>query len=157
MPRPTTYHDIHCPCGEVFVVTAGIKDRAKYCSQACKYKYRMRPKGLKYVLHKENPTSFKPGHIGPTGEDHPGWKGEDVGYKELHRWVSKNKTKTGECPCGFVGYTEWSNVSFEYHRDLNDWQELCKKCHSAYDKAGRGAATEIFGAQGVQNGYGGRL
>ena len=33
-----------------------------YCKN-CGYKHRTRPTGLRYVLHKENPTSFKKGHV----------------------------------------------------------------------------------------------
>jgi len=52
-----------CKCGKWFE-TAPYKIKrtaGKYCSQKCTYKYRIRPKGLKYTKHKENPTSFKKG------------------------------------------------------------------------------------------------
>lgn len=158
MPRSTTYHTVMCPCGVAFEITKSKLGRAKYCSNTCKYTYRVRPSGLKYTIVKENPTSFKPGHISFSGEDHPNWLGELVGYKELHRWVRTIKQLSGVCSkCGSQGYTEWSNISFEYKRVPEDWQELCRKCHRDYDLDGRGAATAIFGTRGVQEGFGGRL
>lgn len=56
---------VTCPCGTVFEASASriASGRGKYCSQACKYKYRKRPSGLVYNVVKENPTSFKSGHV----------------------------------------------------------------------------------------------
>lgn len=39
---------------------------------------------------------------------------------------------------------EWANISHQYKRDLDDWMELCKKCHMAYDK-GLSSIKEIYG------------
>lgn len=53
-----------CKCGKEFK-TFEFKIRVGkgiYCSKACMYKYSVRPTGLTYVKHKENPTSFKVGH-----------------------------------------------------------------------------------------------
>jgi len=55
----------------------------KYCKK-CGYKYRKRPSGLKYTLHKKNPTSFKKGNI-------PWSKGK----KGLHLSI-KSEFKKGE-------------------------------------------------------------
>jgi hypothetical protein len=40
-----------------------------YC-KPCGYKHRKRPSGLHYTLHKENPTSFKKGHISWLSKKH---------------------------------------------------------------------------------------
>lgn len=53
---------IICPCGRKITTSPLKARRKKYCSKKCFYKYRKRPSGLKYVIHKENPTSFKKGH-----------------------------------------------------------------------------------------------
>ena len=54
-----------CKCGkEFFTQEYRIKNnRGKFCSINCKRKYAIRPKGLKYNLVKENPTSFKKGFV----------------------------------------------------------------------------------------------
>lgn len=53
--------DKTCPCGKIFFVKTYLLERTKYCSKVCFYKYHGRRSGLKYVLKKENPTSFKKG------------------------------------------------------------------------------------------------
>lgn len=71
-------------------------------------------------------------------ENHYKWKGNDVGYGGLHRWVKKWLGKP--CTCEFCGKTglkgrqiHWANKSQEYKRDLNDWLRLCVSCHKSYD------------------------
>jgi len=55
-------------------------------------------------------------------------------YHSLHKWVHENKERVGVCSiCNQKKFTEWSNISGEYHWDLNDFQEVCKKCHKKYD------------------------
>jgi hypothetical protein len=77
------------------------------------------------------------------GSRHWHWKGDDVSYDVLHLWVRYNKKKTGVCshcgrtpePRGNRKYgTEWANVSGEYRRDLNDFIELCRPCHTKFDE-----------------------
>lgn len=41
---------IKCPCSIDFEIWPYEQGRAKYCSKACKYKYRIRPFGLKYKV-----------------------------------------------------------------------------------------------------------
>jgi hypothetical protein len=163
MPKPgeraVEYVKVTCPCGEEFETPKRRieQGRGRYCSRDCMYRYRVRPTGLKYEIKNENPGWFKPGRPQETGEGNVSWKGEDVSYKELHRWVAKHKQKTGVCEnCGTSDApTEWSNKSHEYRRDLNDWSELCKKCHGAHDSGeARGAATRKYGRDAVQRGCG---
>jgi hypothetical protein len=75
------------------------------------------------------------------GKQHPQWRGNAVGYSALHQWVARHKTKTGVCTeCGTeVGTsryrgTEWANVSGRYLRDLDDFVELCIRCHRRRDR-----------------------
>lgn len=69
-----------------------------------------------------------------AGEEHPNWKGREVGYAALHRWVYRHKTKTGICSaCGISGLTDWANLSGTYQRDLDDFIELCRSCHKRLD------------------------
>lgn len=150
LPRVTRI----CPCGNEFKVRKYRLDegRGKYCSQACKYKFRIRPSGLIYTLHKENPTSFKrgdePWNKGRTDLPRPiNFKETGVGYDALHDWVKRHKQKATCCEhCGKTGYLEWANKSHEYKRDLRDWIALCKKCHIKYDRESGtwGLATKKF-------------
>ena len=57
LPRKTINMRSCIDCGGQKTSRKGL-----YC-KACGYKHRTRPSGLKYIRHKENPTSFKKGHI----------------------------------------------------------------------------------------------
>lgn len=156
---------VACPCGKTFEVpqwkvNAG---RGKRCSKECQYRYATRPSGLTYNVTKENPTAFKRGDTpwnagtigvmqawnkgvpGRSGEEHPQWKGDEIGYFALHMWLARVKPKTGHCEdCGAGRYTEYANISYEYRRDPDDYRELCKPCHVRQDRASGhwGAATQ---------------
>lgn len=58
-------------------------------------------------------------------------------YWTLHKWLHRNKGKAFGCiDCrlnDLKGNYEWSNVSREYLRDLNDWVSRCIPCHRKYD------------------------
>lgn len=94
-------------------------------------------------------SAFKPGD--GAREANPKWRGDQVSYNALHAWVARNKPKTGACQqCGKEGATEWSNVSHEYRRDLEDFREFCHQCNAIYDvrSGGWGAAKKIFPTYG---------
>lgn len=92
-----------------------------------------------------NKTSFKKGmkpwnkdKIMPDsfGENHPLWKGKNVGYVGLHNWVRLKLGKINKCDiCGSINEKkyEWANVSGEYKRNLKDWIRLCVRCHKKFD------------------------
>lgn len=86
-------------------------------------------------------NSWNKGRKSPiSGSKHPRWKGNDISYRGLHRWVSDNKGKAHVCE--FCGKTKsvggrgvhWANKSGKYSRDLSDWISLCSVCHKAYDR-----------------------
>jgi len=71
------------------------------------------------------------------GENNWRWKGDQVGYDALHRWVAKQLGKPNICyNCGLKDTNrqyDWANISGNYIRDLNDWIRLCKSCHVLLD------------------------
>lgn len=75
------------------------------------------------------------------------WMGDKVGYGALHSWVNRKLGKAKECShCGeSKRRIEWANKSHEYKRDLEDWLQLCKRCHMKYDKNYWGVATKKYG------------
>lgn len=106
-------------CGNVFTTNnTEIKRRGGYtCSRSCFY-LRLKK-------------------ITKTDKDSPNWKGDKVGKPALHNWVEKNLGKPKKCEkCGTekAKIYDWSNISQKYKRDLSDWQRLCRKCHTEYDK-----------------------
>lgn len=72
------------------------------------------------------------------GENHPLWKGNDVGYSALHSWIKRKLGQPTECVvCGKKDLTQqkihWANVSGRYLRDVKDWARMCAKRHRNYD------------------------
>jgi len=63
------------------------------------------------------------------------WKGDKVGYSALHKWVYKKLGKAILCSwCFSSKNVEWANISENYKRDINDWIQLCRRCHMIKDK-----------------------
>lgn len=81
-----------------------------------------------------------------TGKNNYAWKGNEVSYNVLHKWIRRHKGTAKKCSkCGSKNSVVWANKSFKYKRSLNDWIELCQKCHIEYDKKnGWGKAKEKF-------------
>lgn len=133
----------NCPCGNKIKVWNHLIDRKKYCSQKCKYKFRIRPKGLNYNLKVKNKGWFNKGDN--VASCHYKWTGDRVTYGSLHDWIFYHRGKAKICEfCGSKNNVEWANKSHEYKRDLNDWLSLCKKCHRNYDKPFWGIAKKLF-------------
>lgn len=68
------------------------------------------------------------------------WKGINVGYQALHKWVIYHKGKPTTCEhCGKTDLVRhainWANKSGKYKRDLLDWIRLCIICHRKHDKS----------------------
>lgn len=62
------------------------------------------------------------------------WKGDDVGYKSLHEWISNNKPKPTWCEeCFSRKPYDSANISGKYKRDINDFKWLCRKCYMEED------------------------
>ena len=76
-------------------------------------------------------------HLGKNlGPEHPLWRGEQVSYTNLHRWIERHKPKTGTCSdCGEQRRTQWSNVDHRYRRERDAYVERCASCHKLYDRA----------------------
>ena len=66
----------------------------------------------------------------------PWWKGDDAGYRALHTYVSKHFPKNGICDeCAQVKPTDYALIhGREYSRDRANYRELCRVCHTTYDR-----------------------
>jgi len=129
--------------------------KAKFCSQKC---------ASKYLSKHPNDGNFKKGHKGfpkaikalqqwikingawgkgkrnlkISNEKHWNWKGDDVGYQGIHRWVYSNKGIPKKCKFCGKEYTtpksiHWANIDHKYRRVLDDYISLCTSCHKLYD------------------------
>lgn len=96
-----------------------------------------------YNVGKDNPmygkiftdTMRKNYSITKLGDKNPIWKGDDVGLKSLHGWIRNNLPKPDRCQkCNKKEKRlDAANISGEYHRDLSDWEYLCRVCHMLSD------------------------
>lgn len=76
-------------------------------------------------------TRFKKGNTAHN------FKGDDASYTAKHIWIRYHFGKASICENEFcTGKSKnyhWSNISGEYKRERNDWQQLCVSCHKKYD------------------------
>lgn len=109
---------------EILTIAAEIKrGHGKYCSRRCK------------ELFYTGKSIF----INDKAEKSSMWKGNNVSYKGLHKWIGENLGKPTTCEdCGKTGLTgrwiHWANISGLYLRKPTDWKRLCAKCHKKYDR-----------------------
>jgi hypothetical protein len=62
------------------------------------------------------------------------WKGDDVGYRQLHAWVVKNLPMPELCEkCKQVTPYDLANITGIYTRAFKNWKYLCRRCHMISD------------------------
>lgn len=137
-------------CKKKFKVKKSISKLRKHCSRKCfdkstskrmmgnKYTLGVDPwnKGTEGVM-KKNSGSFDKNGRKISGKNHHLWKGDNVGYFALHHWLKRHKKKMNICEsCGTKDsdWYDWHNISGEYRRDVDDFIELCRKCHYRFDR-----------------------
>jgi hypothetical protein len=95
-------------------------------------------KGKPAPWAKNLPQKFKSGHKSWT-EGKKIWKGNSSDYQKIHYWVKIKKGKRRRCNnCGKKNNKSknslvWANISQKYLWDLNDWECLCRSCHTKND------------------------
>lgn len=119
---------INCPiCGKsIWKKPSQIKKERLFCSRSCGYKGRnVHPK---------------------RGVIHPAWKGDKASYFVIHKWIRNNYGKAKICEyCKSTKNVHWANISHKYKRTIEDFMQLCKKCHVKYDmKNGWGDASKKY-------------
>lgn len=70
-----------------------------------------------------------------AGANHTDWKGNNVGYSALHKWVRKNKPKPESCEFCHVVKSKYhlANITGVYRREFYHWRWLCIQCHRSHD------------------------
>ena len=68
-----------------------------------------------------------------TGDENPNWKGDDVGYKQLHVWMRNKMPKPDLCECCKKSPPMDLANKGVYTRDLENWEWLCRRCHMQKD------------------------
>ena len=118
-----------------------VWNKRKFCSHKCyseslKTNYEWKKKLSK--IHKERPNRYWLGKKRPdiSGENAYQWKGENVSYSTLHKWVRKYLGKPNKCD--FCHRTdkckyEWASIDQRYLRNQSAFIRLCTPCHRRWD------------------------
>lgn len=65
------------------------------------------------------------------------YEGKQYNYGHAHYWVKSRYGVANHCDnpnCLQASTTfQWSNISHEYKLNRDDWQQLCRSCHAAFD------------------------
>lgn len=65
------------------------------------------------------------------------FSGTKTAYRMLHLWVERQLGKPKFCvECGKndpAKRYDWANISGDYKKDTNDWQRMCRQCHTKMD------------------------
>lgn len=72
----------------------------------------------------------------PKGEKSALWKSDNITYGRMHDWVRESwgsANRCEHCETKTAKIYDWANISQEYHRERNDWKQLCRKCHDIFD------------------------
>lgn len=66
---------------------------------------------------------------------HPNKRSANPGHSAIHNFLARHYTKSGRCDhCGREGKTHWAAKDHSnYTRNIEDYMELCPKCHVEYD------------------------
>ena len=73
-----------------------------------------------------------------AGENNHNWRGNDIGYWGIHRWLIKTFGKANKCEninCSKLGREiQWALLKGKSHqRKRENYIMLCEKCHKKYD------------------------
>jgi len=74
---------------------------------------------------------------GKFGEQSRRWKGEKATYFAKHMWILKHYGKASFCENDSSHTSwkfQWANISKQYHRNINDYKQLCISCHRLFDR-----------------------
>lgn len=68
-----------------------------------------------------------------TGEHNPMWKGDNIKYLALYRWVRRNIPKPDLCQnCFQVPPRLLANITGIYDRQFNNWNWICLDCNRGF-------------------------
>lgn len=131
-------------CETVFYKTVTTSrsswEKRQGCSPSCAAKFRDNSRLNEFKFKKGHEygkaTRFSKGST--EAESNFQWKGDKASYAAKHIWVKYHFGKADHCENCLSKDRKmyhWSNISGNYLRDRDDWQQLCVPCHKAFDKS----------------------
>lgn len=70
------------------------------------------------------------------GDKNGQWKGDNVGYIQLHDWVKQHWPESIPEYCQICNKVPWydlANITGVYNREFENWQFQCRSCHMKFD------------------------
>jgi hypothetical protein len=93
---------------------------------------QLREKNHRYGQHCSEEHKEKV-RLANTGNNYR-WKGDDIGYKGLHKWIREHFLPPNSCQsCGMNRNLDLANTTGVYNRDFKNWKYLCRSCHWRLD------------------------
>lgn len=94
------------------------------------------------IARKKNPTGRIISSEEQFGSDNISWKGDNVKYRALHKWVreyiaqpiDRKCTKCHNRPAHDIANISKKFNPYTYTRDFKNWFWLCRSCHVKYDR-----------------------
>ena len=143
-------------CNKKFSVEFNRKDSAKYCSHSCysksiigKISIPLQKARKKWMNENRKQHCINMKNRNLSGDKNPFWKGNNITYGQLHRWIIQKKGKAKLCiKCKSTKIVCWANKDQKYARNLNDYIALCLKCHMKHDRPFFGTRKKVFASRG---------
>ena len=85
---------------------------------------------------------------GKRGEKTNHWKGDNIKYCAIHRWLNTTFGKADRCENNKThkGKYQWALIKGKkYERRRKNFKKLCAKCHAKYDGRGIGRQRDKLG------------
>jgi hypothetical protein len=121
-----------CGCGEPTAIATRTRPQKGWVKgQAVRYRPGHNGRGRPRTAETRAKLS-----TARRGVNHANWRGDDIGYYTLHRYLRDTYPKSGVCDeCGTKPVrTEFALIhGRSYTRDIRDYRELCRRCHMRYD------------------------
>ena len=122
-------------CKIEFIIKPSRKSTAKFCSHKC---VRFSKKTKKLLSKQRKGVRKTENHkiklsLSKMNEKNPMWK-ITPGLDAVHEWIRSRKPKPKLCvKCRKNPPMDLANISQKYHRDIKDFDWLCRKCHMKSD------------------------
>lgn len=139
---PTNIYKVVCSyCKEEFYIRRWYhnyllkrnKGRGIFCSHECSATGRSISEETKEKIRLAQVGIPRP-QSGLSNEKHSQWKGDEVGYNALHRWIRRHLPESELCQfCNVNKSRDLANITQIYNRDFSNWKYLCVSCHKKYD------------------------
>ena len=126
----------------------------KFCSISCRNKFLFKGKQKEHPKGCKCPFCNQDQYVLQNNK-HPNWKGNNVSYKGLHKWLRDHIPKKELCEqCKTLKSYDISNKTGIYDRNFINYWWLCRSCHKKYDfieKKERRALNGQFKKRGVKD------